>query len=63
MQIHLEPNWILPKSKSVMLQYVTDGVMLQDVTDGVMLQYVGEEKLLKHRKNCECCPVSQLIVR
>ena len=23
---------------------------------------LGEERL-KHRKNCECCPVSQLIVR
>ena len=40
-QIHLKPNWILPKYKSV---------MLQDVTDGVMLQDVGEEKLLKNNQ-------------
>ena len=29
----------------------------QDISFGV------ETEVYKHRKNCECCPVSQLIVR
>ena len=31
--------------------------------DGGVKTLVGGSVCFKHRKNCECCPVSQLIVR
>ena len=57
-EVILHPNIII-------VPYVQSTILVNDQYKYVKITYKkkNQSSVIKHRKNCECCPVSQLIVR